>query len=231
MYRSTISLTPVNATSRPLYPPGKTHCTGGWLGGRVRQISSPPVGFDPWTVQPVASRYTYYAIPATCLLIQAVFENIPPLRLLFNQNLGCISCFHHVCFTAVSLWKCLHRGFYGGSCTRVLRDGAVHSAGGKEMCHVWEIDTSRPMDCRDTQHDRFRFLTAEMRAREMAVVATYTLQDKWAKPQYDRQHMVIDVTFPFTFVPVTDNDCRKCLFSHMKKESPTPTPTPQIQRH
>jgi hypothetical protein len=31
--------------------------------GRVRKISSPP-GFDPRTVQPVASRYTDWAIPA-----------------------------------------------------------------------------------------------------------------------------------------------------------------------
>jgi hypothetical protein len=28
---------------------------------RVRLISPPP-GFDPWTVQPVASRYTYYTL-------------------------------------------------------------------------------------------------------------------------------------------------------------------------
>ena len=31
--------------------------------GRVRKISPPP-GFDPRTVQPVASRYTDWAIPA-----------------------------------------------------------------------------------------------------------------------------------------------------------------------
>ena len=31
--------------------------------GRVLKISPPP-GFDPWTVQLVASRYTVYAIPA-----------------------------------------------------------------------------------------------------------------------------------------------------------------------
>ena len=39
-----------------------THCTGGWVGpqdwsGRRRE-SSPSPGFDPRTVQPVASRYT-----------------------------------------------------------------------------------------------------------------------------------------------------------------------------
>ena len=53
----------VNATPRPLYPPGKTRyplCRR--LGrpqarsGLLRKISPPP-GFDPRTVQPVASRY------------------------------------------------------------------------------------------------------------------------------------------------------------------------------
>jgi hypothetical protein len=60
------------STSRPgrLYPwerPG-THFTGGWLGPRVGLDMcgkiSPPPGFDPRTFQPVASRYTDYAIPA-----------------------------------------------------------------------------------------------------------------------------------------------------------------------
>ena len=51
-------------------PPGKTRYPlyrrlGGPQGrsGPVRKISPPP-GFDPRTVQPVASRYTDWAIPA-----------------------------------------------------------------------------------------------------------------------------------------------------------------------
>jgi hypothetical protein len=51
-------------------PPGKTRYTlyrrlGGPQGrsGRLRKISPTP-GFDPRTVQPVASRYIDYAIPA-----------------------------------------------------------------------------------------------------------------------------------------------------------------------
>ena len=52
-------------------PPGKklgTHCTGGCVGpqgryGRVRGTSL-STGFDLRTVQPVASRYTDWAIPA-----------------------------------------------------------------------------------------------------------------------------------------------------------------------
>ena len=55
----------VNATPRPLYPrerPG-THCIGGWVGLRCGK-SRPPPGFDAGTVQPVASRYTDWVIPA-----------------------------------------------------------------------------------------------------------------------------------------------------------------------
>ena len=52
-------------------PPKKrpgSHCIEGWVGpqdrsGRLWEISPSP-GFDPWTVQPVESRYTDYAIPA-----------------------------------------------------------------------------------------------------------------------------------------------------------------------
>ena len=51
-------------------PPGKTrYPLYRWLGspqgrsGRVRKISPPP-RFDPRTVQPVASRYTDWAVPA-----------------------------------------------------------------------------------------------------------------------------------------------------------------------
>jgi len=50
--------------------PGKrpgAHCIGGWVGPTVGLDGckkSPPPGFDPRTVQPVASRYTDWAIPA-----------------------------------------------------------------------------------------------------------------------------------------------------------------------
>jgi len=62
----------VKAIPRPLYPrerPG-AHCIGGWVGPRASlngcEKSRPPPlpGFDPQTVQPVASGYTDYAIPA-----------------------------------------------------------------------------------------------------------------------------------------------------------------------
>ena len=54
----------VNPTPRPLYPREQrgTHFTGGWVGPRAGLDwygkSRPTPGFDPRTVQPVASRCT-----------------------------------------------------------------------------------------------------------------------------------------------------------------------------
>jgi len=55
--------------------PGKrpgTHCIGGWVGPRADLDgcgkSRPPPGFDPRTVQPVASRYTNNTILAHTIL-------------------------------------------------------------------------------------------------------------------------------------------------------------------
>ena len=42
--------------------PGMTHCTGGWVGSSAGL--TPPLRLDPWTTQPVASRYTKYTISA-----------------------------------------------------------------------------------------------------------------------------------------------------------------------
>jgi hypothetical protein len=65
-------------------PPGKTryplYRLGGPQGqsGRMRKISPLPPGFDPWTVQPVASPYTYWPIPAHWVRLPAnitVFRN------------------------------------------------------------------------------------------------------------------------------------------------------------
>jgi len=69
----------VNAKTRPIYPrewPG-THNTGGWVGPlgpseRVGRSALPLLGFDPRTVQPIASRYTNCSIPAP--FIQVLFE-------------------------------------------------------------------------------------------------------------------------------------------------------------
>jgi hypothetical protein len=51
-------------------PQGRTRYLlySGWVGPRAGmdgcEKSGPPPGFDPWTVHPVASRYTDWAIPA-----------------------------------------------------------------------------------------------------------------------------------------------------------------------
>jgi hypothetical protein len=51
----------------PLGQRPSTHCTGGWVGPRASldrcEKSCLPPGFDPQTVQPIASRYTDNAIP------------------------------------------------------------------------------------------------------------------------------------------------------------------------
>ena len=77
----------VNFTARPLYPrerPG-THCTGGWVGPRAGLDrcgkSRPPPGFDPRTVQPVASRYTDYATRPT----PSVKFSLNSLQVLHNK--------------------------------------------------------------------------------------------------------------------------------------------------
>ena len=60
----------VSVTLRPLFTSGKEPVPivqeAGWTQGRSGQVRkiSPPQGFDPRTVQPVASRYTDWAIPA-----------------------------------------------------------------------------------------------------------------------------------------------------------------------
>ena len=60
----------VNAKPRPLYSRERSgaHCIGGRVGPRAGLDgygkSRPPPGFDPRTVQLVASRYTNCAIPA-----------------------------------------------------------------------------------------------------------------------------------------------------------------------
>jgi hypothetical protein len=58
----------VNATLWPLYPwerDPSTHWAGSWVGwsGQLWKIL-PPLGFDSWTVHPVVSCYTEYAILA-----------------------------------------------------------------------------------------------------------------------------------------------------------------------
>ena len=61
-----------------LYPQERhgTHCIGRWVGPRVGLDrygkSRPPPGFDPRTVQPVASRYTDVATRPTRLRMSSL---------------------------------------------------------------------------------------------------------------------------------------------------------------
>jgi len=58
------------------------------LSERVRKISPVP-GFQPQTVQPVASRYYYYAIPTHNLYVNSVINCIVTiLSLLLQHNTG-----------------------------------------------------------------------------------------------------------------------------------------------
>ena len=61
----------------------------GWS-GRVRKISPPPE-FDPWTVQPVASRYTDWAILAHNLYMDLLHRNN---TVVFYGDLVITSFFH-----------------------------------------------------------------------------------------------------------------------------------------
>ena len=72
-----------------------THCTGGWVGPRASldgcgKSRSPPPGFDPRTVQPVASRYTDYVLPAHGSNIYTL-PNLNYFDAIFNFL------FYHIC--------------------------------------------------------------------------------------------------------------------------------------
>jgi hypothetical protein len=90
------------SASRPgcSLPPGKTRYPlyrrlGGPQGrsGQVRKIS-PPLGFDPWTVHPVAGRYTDYAT-------WPVLKSCEANELLSHQQGSFLSPW---CFLLVSAW-------------------------------------------------------------------------------------------------------------------------------
>ena len=92
-YSSTVSLTSAldgvggQRHAPAALPPGKIRHPfytrlGGPQGrsGPVRNISPPP-GFDPRTVQPVASRYTYRGTPSLLVLQVSCLPPVPVLRL------------------------------------------------------------------------------------------------------------------------------------------------------
>jgi hypothetical protein len=75
----------VSVTPRPLFTPGKDPVPivqkAGWAPGLVWAGAEnlTPTGFDPWTIQPIASRYTDWATQPTLLLYLYTnfWHNIP----------------------------------------------------------------------------------------------------------------------------------------------------------
>jgi hypothetical protein len=110
-YSSTLSLTSAldwggwSTSCSGRFTPGMTRYPfyrklGGPQGrsGRVRKILPPP-GFDPWTVNLVASRYTDYAILAHCLWILAKKED-----LLVIRPIECLPAFDRIHYRFTILW-------------------------------------------------------------------------------------------------------------------------------
>jgi len=104
-----------------LYPrerPG-SHCTGGWVGRRARLDrcgkSRPPQGFDPRTIQPVASRYTDWATRPTSLFVTyyyyyyyyhtIVYIIITSWSMQTNlQKTVCVPSYHRKTLTTIQRW-------------------------------------------------------------------------------------------------------------------------------
>jgi hypothetical protein len=123
----------VNAMPWLLYPQRKAQCPlyrtlGGpqSQSGQVRKISPPP-GFDPWTVQSIASCYTDYAISAPgANMVPSINDNpflfvCPREKGMGPSNHTVISCsltqqlsvqwntFPHIQHTLLHLNKCSER--------------------------------------------------------------------------------------------------------------------------
>ena len=96
-------------------PPGKTRCPLyrrlGRPQGRSREVRkiSPPPGFDPRTVQPVASRYTDCAIPAHVLPEKLiVFQLVKKFPAFYGTRRFCtvFTTAHHLSLSWTSAVQC-----------------------------------------------------------------------------------------------------------------------------
>ena len=82
----------VSVTPRPLFTPWKDPVPivqeAGWAPGPVWKGAEnlDPSGFEPWTVQPVASRYTDYATPPTNGSCEAEKKNSVEEKELLNHH-------------------------------------------------------------------------------------------------------------------------------------------------
>jgi hypothetical protein len=64
--------------------------------GRVRKISPPLPGFDPRTVQPIASRYTDWTTPVYCRASYTILFMTPYVYVIkMIQCKFCMSCYCH----------------------------------------------------------------------------------------------------------------------------------------
>ena len=93
-------------------PPRKklsTHFIGCWVGPRAgldgRGNFFPPPGFDPRTVQPVASRYTGCAIPALVFHLQATLNSWVTLRYSRLWNRCVLISAAYFASVIVSFWQ------------------------------------------------------------------------------------------------------------------------------
>ena len=127
----------VSATPRPLYPretPLPIIQEAGWAPGPVWTDveNSPPPRFDPRTVQPVASRYTDWAITALLYFKSAILYFVPFsisfVVILFTSGFGlCTTWINQNCFPYLYLTlQCVNRTY----CFR-----GQH----RRFCHIFTI--------------------------------------------------------------------------------------------
>jgi hypothetical protein len=90
-------------------PPGKTRYPLGGPKGRTRLARKfpPTPGFDPWTVQPVASRYTDWATPPRKDILDMFIKDTNPhvLDKYKNRNVQLFSHFVNGSTSGLYSWK------------------------------------------------------------------------------------------------------------------------------
>jgi hypothetical protein len=112
-------------------PPGKTQYPSyrrlaGWTGAEI-----PPPGIRS-PDRPARSESLYrLRYPGHLSTYTSSFRKQYHSDYFFTKTWDAFLVSSRVLHFCIALEVCLHRDFYGGSCTRVLRDGAVHSARGK----------------------------------------------------------------------------------------------------
>jgi hypothetical protein len=73
-------------------------------GLNVCRKSRPPPGFDPWSVQPVTSRYTDYAIPVHVVYNFDVFSSNCVILDMLSRGMYIVSCECKLSFCAIVMF-------------------------------------------------------------------------------------------------------------------------------